>query len=259
MIDTVGYPTRTVSPGTTTTYSITSLTDSSGCGAGTSSGSYTVIVNPIPTPGPISAPANAYQGQTNLTASVPATPGSTYFWSIGNGTILSTSESSITFQAGGPGTLTIQVIETSAAGCISAPVTTDVAVRAFGTQMGYYTITPCRLIDTRGPAGTYGSPALGAGQFRQFPVEGQCGVPAGARAISANITVVLPATAGDLRIFPINQPIPASSTINFRADLTRGNNAIIPLSDSSPSTIFVLCDMPSGGTHFIMDINGYFF
>src|SRR5262245_3083791 len=40
----------------------------------------------------------------------------------------------------------------------------------------YFTVTPCRLIDTRNPAGPYGGPALTAGVNRTFTVTGQCGI-----------------------------------------------------------------------------------
>jgi len=93
---------------------------------------------------------------------------------------------------------------------------------------------------------------------RSFPVAGQCGVPANALAISANLTAVLPAAAGDLRVFPQGTPAPSASAINFSAGRTRANNAIFSLDGSPLGGVAVQCDMPVGTTHMLLDIGGYF-
>ena len=46
--------------------------------------------------------------------------------------------------------------------------------------LDFYTIAPCRAVDTRGAAGPYGAPALAAGAPRAFALAGRCGVPAAA-------------------------------------------------------------------------------
>src|SRR5262245_33692005 len=62
---------------------------------------------------------------------------------------------------------------------------------------GFYTLTPCRVADTR----TTASPLL-ANTSRDFPAAGQCGIPADARAIAVTLTVVGATDQGDLRLFP---------------------------------------------------------
>jgi hypothetical protein len=123
------------------------------------------------------------------------------------------------------------------------------------TGPGLFTLTPCRLVDTRDPAGPLGGPALAAGATRVFTVIGQCGIPPGAKAISANITVTQPTAAGHLILFPGGTP-PGVSTINFKADQTRANNAIAPL--SATGALSVTDGQGTGTTHFILDVNGYF-
>ena len=49
----------------------------------------------------------------------------------------------------------------------------------------FHTLAPCRVFDTRNPNGTYGGPALFAGQTRSWVVRGRCGVPATAKSIAA--------------------------------------------------------------------------
>ncbi|MGZ5430046.1 MAG: Calx-beta domain-containing protein, partial [Thermoanaerobaculia bacterium] len=133
--------------------------------------------------------------------------------------------------------------------------------RATGTiadpPANFFTLTPCRVADTRGPSGPFGGPALVANTARDFQVTGQCGVPATAKAVAINVTIVDPDNSGDLRIYPAGmaQP-PVSSTIVFGPNQVRANNAVMPLSATGQMTVF--CDMPSGSTNFVFDVFGYF-
>jgi uncharacterized repeat protein (TIGR01451 family) len=102
---------------------------------------------------------------------------------------------------------------------------------AFVVGAAYYTVSPCRVLDTRNPAGSYGGPALVPGADRTFTVGGQCGVPAGS-------------------------PLPLVSSINYAAGQTRSNNAVVPL--NALGEIAARCTQASGAAHFILDVNGYF-
>jgi uncharacterized repeat protein (TIGR01451 family) len=130
----------------------------------------------------------------------------------------------------------------------SASVTTDAG------PIGYYVLTPCRVVDTR----TSSSP-LAANSTRSFAVSGACAIPADARAVAVILTAVNPGDFGNLRLFPTGQPLPQASAINFTAGITRANNAILPL--GVDGRIEVRCDMPPGSiasTHFVLDVSGYF-
>ncbi len=116
-------------------------------------------------------------------------------------------------------------------------------------------MAPCRLVDTRKPAGPLEGPALPAGATRIFPMVGTCGIPLTAKAVSVNVTVAQPAAAGDLRLYPGGSP-PQASAINYRAGQTRANNAVSGLGASGG--LSVRCDQPEGTVHLILDINGYF-
>ena len=85
---------------------------------------------------------------------------------------------------------------------------------------------------------------------------GQCGIPATARTISANVTVTQPGTGGDLRIYSAGGALPDTSVINFQGAQTRANNQVIPLGAAGGLTIH--SDQPSGMVHVIVDVNGYF-
>src|SRR5215831_6497384 len=120
---------------------------------------------------------------------------------------------------------------------------------------GYYTVTPCRVIDTRNATGPYGGPSLSAGGSRVFVLAGHCGIPVGARAVSVNVTVTLASGGGDLRMYAVGAPLPTTSIINYPFSQTRANNAVTALGPGGD--LIVRCDQPSGAVHLIVDVNGY--
>ncbi len=121
---------------------------------------------------------------------------------------------------------------------------------------GFYTLAPCRVLDTRNPNGPVGGPALTPGGERTFTVTSQCGIPATTKAVSVNLTVVQPTTAGDLRIFAAGSPLPVATSIQYHAGETRANNAVISLSPSGAFTVH--CDQAAGNVQFVVDVNGHF-
>jgi hypothetical protein len=120
----------------------------------------------------------------------------------------------------------------------------------------FFTVSPCRLADTRDPDGPSGGPALSANTIRTFPVANLCGIPLSAKAVAVNLGVFQPSDGGDLRVYPAGGVAPLASAINFRAGIVRANNAIIKL--GAGGQISVQCDMPSGSTHFFFDVYGFF-
>jgi autotransporter family porin len=122
--------------------------------------------------------------------------------------------------------------------------------------MKFFTLTPCRILDTRNPNGPYGGPALLAQSTRFFIIAGQCGIPADGKVVSLNLTVVNATALGDLRLFPGSSAPPLAATINFRAGQVRANNATVGL--SATGVLSVLDDQPIGSVDIIMDTNGYY-
>jgi hypothetical protein len=120
----------------------------------------------------------------------------------------------------------------------------------------FFTLAPCRVLDTRDPAGLYGGPALGAGQSRAFTLAGRCGIPASATAVAVNLTVTQPSAQGNLRLYPADQAVPSTSSLNYMPGQTRANNAIVGLSPSG--ALAVRCTQASGTAHVVLDVTGYF-
>jgi hypothetical protein len=124
-------------------------------------------------------------------------------------------------------------------------------------ELDFHTLSPCRLVDTRLPDGVLGGPALQPSSTRTFALAGACGVPATAKALAVNLTVVSPAAAGHLIVFPADRPTPTTSSINFAAGQSRANNALASLSGDGSGAIKVWADS-TAALHFILDVTGWF-
>jgi lysyl endopeptidase len=123
-------------------------------------------------------------------------------------------------------------------------------------EPGFHTVTPCRLLDTR-QAGQ--GPALISGVPRVLVVPPLCGVPAAAKAVAINLTAIDPTGAGHLTAYPGDALLPATSTVNFAAGLSRANNAILPLAANGNGQLAVRPFVVNGGTvHLVVDVTGYF-
>jgi hypothetical protein len=122
--------------------------------------------------------------------------------------------------------------------------------------VSFYTVNPCRVVDTRLVGGPTAGAPLTCGADSSFTiVGGTCSVPSGAKAVSLNVTVTLPSAVGNVRVFAAGAPAPQVSSLNYSAGQTRANNAISPL--SAAGQLALRCG-PTGTTHVIVDVNGYF-
>jgi predicted outer membrane repeat protein len=123
--------------------------------------------------------------------------------------------------------------------------------------VSFYAVFPCRIIDTRNPAGPLGGPSLTGGASRTFVVINQCSLPATASAIAVNIAETNAQGSGNLKVYPGGTSAPNASTINFSVGQSRSNNAVVPLGVSGDISVFASI---GSGLHvdFILDIVGYF-
>ena len=124
-------------------------------------------------------------------------------------------------------------------------------------SFGYYTARPCRVADTRSPAGVLGGPSMSANQSRDFPIPSSfCGIPSGAGAYSLNVTAVPDPTVdylGYLTAWPTGQAQPLVSTLNSWTGKVVANAAIVPSGTNGSVSVFV-----TNPTDVILDTNGYF-
>jgi hypothetical protein len=117
----------------------------------------------------------------------------------------------------------------------------------------FYTLAPCRLVDTRT------SYPLQANQTRSFLAAGQCGIPVTAKALMLNVTVLGSTGGGFVTLYPDNLSVPVSSTINFQTGLTRANSGVVRLSTDGEGRVGVYSSVNGGGVvHLLLDVAGYF-
>lgn len=140
---------------------------------------------------------------------------------------------------------------------LAAPTADRDWVLWLAAPAGFFTLPPCRLLDTRLPAE---GPALAYGEVRSVPVAGLCGVPATARSVAVNLTATGASGAGYLSCGPGGAPPPFASSLNFGAGQTRSNNAVLPLGPDGSLAIFagVAGVAGQGAVHLVLDVDGWF-
>jgi hypothetical protein len=141
------------------------------------------------------------------------------------------------------------------------------AAQVTGGPFQYYSLTPCRIADSRDATYTAmgpnnGPPKLPAGPYRLIKVKGNCDVPVDAAAVSLNAGILNPNSMGFFSLWPAGGVFPVVSTINFQAgEPGLANGAIVPLAaGTAPDLNIVYGNDGSPGAlmDFIIDVTGYF-
>jgi len=238
-------------PGTGTFYLVETTTP--GFGSAMTSNELTITVVPPPTAAANGSATICMGSSTVLSGSGAAS----CLWMPATGLDDSHSCSPL---ASPTTTTTYSLTVMGASGCTSTntaevTITVDPTCQGVGPS-AYYTVTPCRIADTRGPAGSYGGPTLAAEEDRVFLLFGQCGIPSGAKAVVLNVTVTNPTAPGFLTLHPAGTTVPLAATINFRAGQTRSNNGTVRPDPFGGLAVF--CGMASGSVDVILDVSGYY-
>ena len=165
--------------------------------------------------------------------------------------------------AAGKVTPNLVIAQVSPAGtvCFFTNADIDLAVDAVGyvssgANNKFTPSTPFRFTDTRdnfrvevnaGQGGT----RLAASQTLVVQIAGVRGVPASARAISANITAVDATNQGFITAWPCGE-LPMASNVNYEIAAAVANAAELPLSSSG-----AICIYSSSSVQLIIDVNGW--
>jgi hypothetical protein len=128
-------------------------------------------------------------------------------------------------------------------------------------RVGFNPIDPVRIIDTR----LAGLPdKMTPGSELLVPIIGVAGVPAGATAVTLNVTAVdATANGGFLSLYPATSTYssgspPTFSNVNFNAGQTVANSATIKIATTGPNTGKIKVFNAFGNTDVILDIAGFF-
>ena len=124
--------------------------------------------------------------------------------------------------------------------------------------LSFVPITPTRVLDTRNGTGGLSGPFTNH-VARSFQVTGgSSGVPAGAKAVTGNLTVTGQTSAGYLYIGPVAMNDPTSSTLNFPAGDDRANGVTVALSATGSLSITFVAPSNGPSAQAIFDVTGYY-
>ncbi|MGE5715335.1 MAG: beta strand repeat-containing protein [Acidobacteriota bacterium] len=128
---------------------------------------------------------------------------------------------------------------------------------AGASASSYFSVTPCRVFDTRRVTGPLGGPSIGPDEVRLFTIAGNCGVPLTASAVGANLVVTDTTASGFLRVFPSDLTEPGTSTISFSATQTRAGNGLFLLATDGSGTL-AFHNVSPGKIDVVFDVTGFF-
>jgi hypothetical protein len=212
----------------------------------------------LPVAGVASVPSNATAVALNVTGILPNLDA--YVTTFPCGDVPPTSSLN---PAAGKVTPNLVMAQVSPAGsvCFFANTDIDLVVDVVGfvsssAKNRFTPSTPFRFTDTRdtlrpemhaGQAGV----RLAASQTLIVQIAGVRGVPANARAISANLTVVGATDRGFVTAWPCGA-LPMASNVNYELAAAVANAAELPLSSGG-----AICIYSSSSAHVIIDVNGW--
>lgn len=214
----------------------------------------TIIVNPASLP-------NGSVGVVYPTQSFGATGGtSPYTFTVSAGSLPNGVTLVGNVLSGTPtaaGTFNFSVKATDNVGCMGTRAYTVVIGGGGASGLVFYPLpSPVRLLDTRINATACtvpGSPITGGTSLLQAAA-GICGIPATAKAITGNVTVVLPGANGFLTLYPSDATQPTAANTNFAAGDVLNNVFTVGLG----ATDGALKIFASSTAEVVIDIAGYY-
>jgi hypothetical protein len=143
--------------------------------------------------------------------------------------------------------------------CIFTSSTTQLIVDVMGGYRlyggsGSQSVTPTRLLDTREAVGVPVRSKAGADSTTLLRVDGAGGVPAsGATAVTLNVTVDQPESAGFVTVYPCGESVPAASNLNYAVGQTIANLVTVKVGQDGD-----VCFYTSSSTHLIADLSAWY-
>ena len=124
------------------------------------------------------------------------------------------------------------------------------------TPSTYSAVATSRILDSRKGLGLPGP--LGTHVAQTFQVTGTGGVPAGATAVTGNLTVTGQTSSGYLYLGPAATNNPTSSTLNFPLGDDRANGVTVALSGGGTLSVTYVSPTSGKSANVIFDVTGYF-
>jgi hypothetical protein len=207
---------------------------------------------PVPIP-------NVSAVMLNVTATGPTTAGYLTIWP-GNQAQPNTSNLNFVRGQSVPNMVVVPIDDDGSIGIFNSAGLTDVIIDVVGYfssdlpgASAFTSAAPVRALDTRTGTGGPAQP-IGANSSIDVAMTGHNGIPNDAVAVLANFTAAAPTAGGYLTTWPQGIARPGASTLNFSANQTVANLAVVPVGDTGAISIY----NASGSTHTIADVNGWF-
>lgn len=212
----------------------------------------------VPVTGRGGVPADAAAVSLNVTIADPADAGYATVWPCDQP---QPNASNLNYQGATIPNAVITKVAADGAVCIYTVAAAHVLVDVNGSFVAdsdYTPLVPARVLDTRAGGSTIDGLAVGDGPIGaevtyRFPVAGRGGVPAGAAAVSLNVTAVDPQAAGYATVWPCDEVRPNASNLNYGAGATIPNAVLTKLDGEGQ-----ICIAPSATTDVLVDVNGAF-
>jgi hypothetical protein len=125
----------------------------------------------------------------------------------------------------------------------------------------FYPILPCRIVNTQTGLGGFTGFLPNGLPGTKFTIKGAapCNIPTDAVAVAVNATVANTQNQGYVALFPGNASWPGVSNVNFFANDTIANGALIPVSPGSQDlTVLAVFAPGPSGAYLQLDLTGYF-
>ena len=116
----------------------------------------------------------------------------------------------------------------------------------------FYTLAPCRLVDTRG-----GAPLV-SDTARTFAAAGQCGISPTARALAVNVTMTGATSPGNLQVYAAGAPAPGITSLSVVASTPRASNTMVLLGPGGFTALFQAVGGGPDSGDLIVDVSGWF-
>jgi len=156
---------------------------------------------------------------------------------------------------------TFKVTATNVAGTSDPSLASPAAMPLAGAT--YVTVTPNRLVDSRTGTHIGLTASLSQGSPVSFQVTGRSvdpnlNIPAGAVAVSGNLTAVNEGSGGYFSLAPSKPAgVPTTSTLNFPVGDIRANAVVVPLGAGGKLWI-TFVGAPGKKADVVFDVTGYF-
>ena len=200
-----------------------------------------------------SGPVPGYRGRVHFTStdSAATLPADYTFTAADNGS----HTFSVTLKTVGTASVT-------ATDTVTASITgtqSGIVVQPFGAS--YFTVPLVRVLDSRSGAAHIGAALFHSRTKQNFAVATVAsGVPAGAIAVTGNVTVTGQTHAGYVTVAPAltSGVQPSTSTINFPLADTRANGLTVPLGPGGSLDAMYWTASSADTVNVIFDVTGYF-